>query len=117
MHHCSNENIDTFRLGADEGAKEKALTELIDKCLLFLVDEAGFEPATFGFGGPILVFTWFSHDIPYDHIFNYLLYTSCLLTFHILLDYIQRRLEIGLEMEQTEVGNEPACKGGRVPWS
>ena len=51
MHHCSNENIDTFRLGADEGAKEKALTELIDKCLLFLVDEAGFEPATFGFGG------------------------------------------------------------------
>ena len=29
------------------------------KCLIFLVDEAGFEPATLGFGGQFLTFTCF----------------------------------------------------------
>jgi hypothetical protein len=33
------------------GEKEKAPTENLGKCLFLLVDEAGFEPATLGFGG------------------------------------------------------------------
>ncbi len=31
--------------------RKKHLTKTFIKCLIFLVDEAGFEPATLGFGG------------------------------------------------------------------
>ena len=38
-------------VGDTVGEKEKALTGKCNKCLIYLVDEAGFEPATLGFGG------------------------------------------------------------------
>lgn len=39
------------KCGDDVGEKKKPLGNFVAKWLYLLVDEAGFEPATFGFGG------------------------------------------------------------------